>query len=138
MKGDPVTVNCADTSTFLTGNPDSIQPFATLPLQVSAEAFKIMEEGYTTYVALKVGLGNVVLLPFNTRDLRSSIGENRSLQESVRSRVLETAKFSMSASWNAPSVVPASASIHHLAVPYIGIVVLAALILGPLCTVVLW
>ena len=118
---------------FFLGRPAEPDPVEVLPLDLDGTFTAVRANGAPLLASRRFGLGTLVLVPFHTDDVRANGGPDRVLRERVWSRALEKAAESGSRWIQCQPLVPQSASIRRLALPYAGFVLLSAVCLGPLC-----
>ena len=137
VAGAAAPVDCSAAFAFFNGVAPALEPLEILPLRLPVSAFKIQANGQAVYAIAQVGQGRVVLAPFHTSGIRTAGSPDRGLQDRVWSRVLESVRVSYSyPPWR--SVIPDSANVRHLALPYVLFVLVSALLLGPVCTLFAW
>jgi hypothetical protein len=136
IAGPAAPVDWKPASAFFMGKPADADPMDVLPLDLDPTFTAIRAGGVPVFASRMFGLGTLVLVPFDTADVRAHSAADRRMQERVWSRALEKASMGVGRWMQPQPLVPKSASIRRLALPYAGFVLLSALCLGPLCMLV--
>lgn len=132
--GGPATLTeWSDAASFLGVDPSALTPIEVLPLEVDSNFSTITSQDRIFWASRRFASGNLVLLPFNTMDVRGLSGGDRSFQERVWGRTLEQFMRRQGGYWSYRSTVPGGITIRQLAFPYLLFVLISMLCMGPLC-----